>query len=125
VMGAVPAADQGMASGTNNAIRELGGVLGIAVLATVFASHGSYASPATFADGLRPATWVGAAVVGAGALAAAAIPTRRRAVEVTLEVAPRQPPVFQLDAESADAAAALERAGQFLATRLRSEKEEV
>ena len=56
VMGAVPAADQGMASGTNNAIRELGGVLGIAVLATVFASHGSYVSPATFADGLRPAT---------------------------------------------------------------------
>jgi MFS family permease len=82
VMGAVPTADQGMASGTNNAIRELGGVLGIAVLATVFASHGSYVSPATFADGLRPATWVGAAVVGAGALAAAAIPRRRRAASV-------------------------------------------
>jgi EmrB/QacA subfamily drug resistance transporter len=82
VMGAVPAADQGMASGTNNAIRELGGVLGIAVLATVFASHGSYVSPATFADGLRPATWVGAAVVGVGALAAAAIPRRRRAANV-------------------------------------------
>ena len=82
VMGAVPAADQGMASGTNNAIRELGGVLGIAVLATVFASHGSYVSPATFADGLRPAMWVGAAVVGIGALAAAAIPRRRRAASV-------------------------------------------
>ncbi len=45
-------------------------------------------------------------------------------VEVTLEVAPRQPHVFQLDAESAEAAAALERAGRFLATRLRGEKEE-
>ena len=30
-------------SGATNAIRELGGVLGIAVLATVFTSHGSYA----------------------------------------------------------------------------------
>jgi epsilon-lactone hydrolase len=45
-------------------------------------------------------------------------------VEVTLEVAPRQPHVFQLDAGSAEAAAALDRAGRFLAIRLRSEKEE-
>jgi EmrB/QacA subfamily drug resistance transporter len=82
VLGSVPAADQGVASGTNNAIRELGGVLGIAVLASVFASHGSYMSPVTFVDGLRPATWVGAAVVGVGALAAAAIPRRRKAVSV-------------------------------------------
>jgi epsilon-lactone hydrolase len=42
-------------------------------------------------------------------------------VEVTLEVAPRQPRVFQLDAGSAEAA---ERADRFLATRLRGEKEE-
>lgn len=39
-------------------------------------------------------------------------------VAVTLEVVPRQPHVFQLDDESAEAAAALERAGRFLATRL-------
>jgi acetyl esterase/lipase len=45
-------------------------------------------------------------------------------VAVTLEVAPRQPHVFQLDDESAVAAAALERAGRFLATRLGGEKEE-
>ncbi|MCU4187161.1 DHA2 family efflux MFS transporter permease subunit [Acidiferrimicrobium sp. IK] len=82
VLGAVPAADQGAASGANNAIRELGGVLGIAVLATVFAGHGSYASPASFAGGLRWATWVGAGVVGVGALAAAAIPGRRRAASL-------------------------------------------
>ncbi|GAA2700573.1 alpha/beta hydrolase [Nonomuraea recticatena] len=44
-------------------------------------------------------------------------------VAVTLEVAPRQPHVFQLDDGSAEAAAALERAGRFLATRLGSEKE--
>ncbi|WP_406067688.1 alpha/beta hydrolase fold domain-containing protein [Micromonospora sp. NBC_01638] len=45
-------------------------------------------------------------------------------VEVTLEVVPRQPHVFQLDAESAESAAALERAGLFLATRLGGDKEE-
>lgn len=45
-------------------------------------------------------------------------------VAVTLEVVPRQPHVFQLDDESAEAAAALERAGRFLATRLGGEKEE-
>ncbi|QYC41973.1 Monoterpene epsilon-lactone hydrolase [Nonomuraea coxensis DSM 45129] len=39
-------------------------------------------------------------------------------VAVTLEVVPRQPHVFQLDDRSAEAAAALERAGRFLATRL-------
>ena len=53
-------ADQaGQASGATNAIRELGGVLGIAVLATVFTSHGGYASPQAFVDGLIPAMWVG------------------------------------------------------------------
>lgn len=79
VMGAVANADQGVASGANNAIRELGGVLGIAVLATVFASRGSYVTATTFAAGLRPATWVGAGVVVVvGAVAAAAIPRRRR-----------------------------------------------
>ncbi|MGH9077738.1 MAG: hypothetical protein ACRDY0_09865 [Acidimicrobiales bacterium] len=77
VMGAVPGADEGVASGANNAIRELGGVLGIAVLATVFSGHGGYASAVSFASGVRAATWVGAAVVGAGALAALAIPSVR------------------------------------------------
>ncbi|GAA2907416.1 alpha/beta hydrolase [Nonomuraea rubra] len=44
-------------------------------------------------------------------------------VAVTLEVVPRQPHVFQLDDGSAGAAAALERAGRFLATRLGGAKE--
>jgi epsilon-lactone hydrolase len=45
-------------------------------------------------------------------------------VAVTLEVAPRQPHVFQLDNESVEAAAALERAGRFLASRLGAGKQE-
>ena len=35
----------GIASGTNNALRELGGVFGVAVLATVFNRPGVYSSP--------------------------------------------------------------------------------
>jgi EmrB/QacA subfamily drug resistance transporter len=74
VLSAVTARQAGQASGATNAIRELGGVLGIAVLATVFTSHGSYASPQAFVNGLSPAMWVGVAVLTAGALVAALVP---------------------------------------------------
>ncbi len=74
VLSSVRAQQAGQASGATNAIRELGGVLGIAVLATVFTSHGSYVSPQQFVSGLRPAMWVGVAVLAAGALIAAALP---------------------------------------------------
>jgi predicted MFS family arabinose efflux permease len=79
VLSSVRAEQTGQASGATNAIRELGGVLGIAVLATVFTSHGSYASPHAFVSGLIPAMWVGAAVLAAGALIAAALPFSTRA----------------------------------------------
>ena len=81
VLSSVRIDQAGQASGATNAIRELGGVLGIAVLATVFTSHGSYASPQAFVDGLTPAMWVGVAVLAAGALIAAVLPfgkARRR-----------------------------------------------
>src|SRR3954453_18485348 len=67
----------GQASGTNNAIREAGGLFGVAVMSTIFAGAGSFASPQPFVDGFTPALWVGAAVVGAGALVALALPSRR------------------------------------------------
>ena len=44
--------EAGQASGATNAIREVGGTLGVAVLASVFAANGSYASPQAFTDGL-------------------------------------------------------------------------
>jgi MFS family permease len=74
VLSSVKISEAGQASGATNAIRELGGVLGIAVLATVFTSHGSYASPQAYVDGLTPAMWVGVGVLAAGALIAAAFP---------------------------------------------------
>ena len=76
VLSAVRPEEEGKASGANNAIRELGGVFGVAVLAAVFTANGSYISPTAFVDGLIPAMQLGAAVVGLGALAALALPGR-------------------------------------------------
>ena len=47
VLGSVPKALEGVASGTNSAFRELGGVLGIAVLGAVFASSAATPRPRT------------------------------------------------------------------------------
>ena len=78
VLSAVRPEEEGKASGTNNAVRELGGVFGVAVLASVFAHYGGYGSGEAFVNGLNPAIWVGAGVVLAGAAAALAIPGRRQ-----------------------------------------------
>ena len=51
VMNSVPLDRQGVASGTNNAIREIGGVFGVAVLATIFSHSGGYASGQQFVAG--------------------------------------------------------------------------
>jgi EmrB/QacA subfamily drug resistance transporter len=77
VLGAVAPAEAGKASGATNAIREVGGVLGVAVLASVFSSSGSYATPASFADGVTAALPIGAAVLAAGALVALLVPSKR------------------------------------------------
>ncbi|HZC14515.1 MAG TPA: hypothetical protein VE270_10900, partial [Thermoleophilaceae bacterium] len=76
VLGAVRQAEAGQASGATNTIREIGGVLGVAVLATIFTDAGGFGSPDAFVDGLVPAVWVGAAVLAAGALIALLIPGR-------------------------------------------------
>jgi EmrB/QacA subfamily drug resistance transporter len=78
VLSSVRPIEEGQASGANNAIRELGGVFGVAVLASIFASYGGYESATAYVDGLTPAIWVGAALVGVGALAALAIPPLRK-----------------------------------------------
>ena len=85
VLSSVRTTEEGKASGANNAIREVGGVLGVAVLASVFARYGDFAPPAAFNDGLVPATWIGAAVVAAGAAIALAIPPIRRRRQEVLE----------------------------------------
>ena len=77
VLSSVRRDQEGKASGANNAIRELGGVLGVAVLASIFAHTGGYTSGAAFVAGVQPAIIVGSVVVLAGAIAAALIPGRR------------------------------------------------
>ena len=78
VLSAVRPEEEGVASGANNAIRELGGVFGVAVLASVFSANGSYASGTSYVAGLVPALQVGAVVVFFGVLAAIALPGRSR-----------------------------------------------
>ena len=85
VLGSVPVEAEGQASGANNAIRELGGVLGVAVLAAVFAHTGGYQSGQAFTDGMVPAVWIGAGIVLLGSLAAFAI--KRRPARVEAKVA--------------------------------------
>src|SRR5204863_9460099 len=77
VLSSVKPEEEGQASGANNAIRELGGVFGVAVLATIFSSYGGYESGQAFVDGLNPAVWVGAVIVALGAVAALLVPRRR------------------------------------------------
>jgi predicted MFS family arabinose efflux permease len=79
VLSSVRPEQEGVASGANSAFREVGGVLGIAVLGAVFSAKGGYTSGTAYVAGLVPAVWVGVAVVGAGALLALALPRRRRA----------------------------------------------
>jgi EmrB/QacA subfamily drug resistance transporter len=79
ILSAVKPQEEGQASGASNAIRELGGVFGVAVLAAVFSRQGSFQNPQAFVDGMVPAVLIGAVFVGVGAVAAFAIPRTRRA----------------------------------------------
>jgi EmrB/QacA subfamily drug resistance transporter len=77
VLSAVRPEHEGKASGANNAIRELGGVFGVAVLAAVFAHVGGYQSAVAFTHGMQIAVYIGSAIVGAGAVAAGFAYSRR------------------------------------------------
>ena len=86
VLAAVRPEQAGQASGATNAIREVGGVLGVAVLATVFSANGSYLTPQAFTDGLTAALPIAAAVLAVGALAALLVPPRQAATSAQTTV---------------------------------------
>src|SRR5207237_2861089 len=48
VLSSVRKEEEGQASGANNAIRELGGVFGVAVLASIFSQYGGYGTGQSF-----------------------------------------------------------------------------
>lgn len=91
VLAAAPTALAGKASGASSMIREVGGVFGVAVLATVFASSGSYASPAAYTAGLTDAIPVGAAVLAVGAVVGLLTPGRFRRAGTPAEPLPLAP----------------------------------
>jgi len=69
----------------------VGGVFGVAVLATAFSAAGGYESPQAFVDGVTAALPISAAVLAAGALVALLVPGRGAAAECRTEAtrAPR------------------------------------
>jgi len=76
VVSSVPEEAIGKAAGTNSTMRELGGVLGIAIGVAAFAGAGGYATPAAFSDGFVAAITVAAALSVAAALCGVALPSR-------------------------------------------------
>jgi EmrB/QacA subfamily drug resistance transporter len=85
VLGSVRREQEGIASGVNNAIRELGGVLGIAVMGAIFTARGGYGPTRAlsagqhFVNGLTPAVWAGAGLLVVASLAMFLVPRVRQA----------------------------------------------
>ena len=79
VVGSVPEEAIGKAAGTNSTMRELGGVLGIALGVAAFAGAGGYASPAQFSDGFVAAITVAAVLSAVAAICGSALPTKTSA----------------------------------------------
>ncbi|MCB0871097.1 MAG: MFS transporter, partial [Solirubrobacterales bacterium] len=74
VVASVREAETGKASGATNAIREIGGVMGVAVLSSVFAANGGFTSPQAFTDGVVAAMPIAVVVLAIGAVLSLLIP---------------------------------------------------
>jgi EmrB/QacA subfamily drug resistance transporter len=83
VISAVPPEAIGTASGTTSTMRQLGGVVGIALAVAAFGAVGSYASPTQFSDGFVAAMAVASGLSLLAALAGAALPVRRATEPLT------------------------------------------
>jgi EmrB/QacA subfamily drug resistance transporter len=92
VLASVRPQEAGQASGATNAIREVGGVMGVAVLAGVFSANGGYGDPQAFTDGVTAALPIAAGVLGLGAVAALLVPGKARSARATA-AAPAAEPV--------------------------------
>ena len=102
VLASVRAENAGKASGATNAIREIGGVMGVAVLASVFAANGGYESPQAFTDGVTAALPIAVVVLALGAVLALLVPKKAGLAPATAE---RQTDGTRVTGEAAPAAA--------------------
>ncbi|GAA4689944.1 MFS transporter [Phytohabitans rumicis] len=91
VTGSVPPEGQGIASGTQRALAQAGGLFGVAIVSAVFASAGGYGSAQSFIDGFTKAMWVAALVPALGLLVALFAP--RPAQVAAQAVTPQAEPV--------------------------------
>jgi hypothetical protein len=114
VMAPVARHETGIASGTNSALRELGGVFGVAVLASVFSRPGLYSSPDTFVAGFRSALWVAVASSAVGIPIALSLnrasslkraPSLKQAPSLKRALAPRPEPAVAPDGMADQASA--------------------
>jgi EmrB/QacA subfamily drug resistance transporter len=82
VVGSVEPQHIGKASGTLSTVRQLGAVFGVAILAALFQTAGSYASPQSFTDGFIVAIAASGALALSGAVAGLGLrhPRRTRTV---------------------------------------------
>lgn len=78
VLSAVQPVEMGKASGVFNTLRQLGGVVGIALLVAVFLAHGNADTAARFASGFNRALMVSALLSLAGAAVALRLPSRQQ-----------------------------------------------
>ncbi|HTJ70200.1 MAG TPA: DHA2 family efflux MFS transporter permease subunit [Actinospica sp.] len=88
VLSAVRPQEIGKASGAYNALRQLGGALGIAVLSTVFSARGSYTTPQAVTDGFSAAMLAACALAALGALAGLGVVHRTPTARPAASAAP-------------------------------------
>jgi MFS family permease len=82
IVSSVPHDRMGIASGINGSVREFGGVLGVALAATIFASAGSYGSPISFTAGFVQSIWACAIMSATGLVAAILSAPIRRTLSI-------------------------------------------
>ncbi len=87
VLGAVDDVSLGKAAGVNSMMRELGGVVGIAVTVAVFLGTGDTGGVQPFIDGFDPALVVAAGLALLGAAFGAAVPSRSGVASTDLALA--------------------------------------
>jgi EmrB/QacA subfamily drug resistance transporter len=90
--------EEGVASGVNASVRQVGVVLGVAVFSRIFAGEGGgYGSAAAFVSGLRPALWAAAGVLAVAVVAAALTPASPASPAADAQQPPQDQSLAQAD----------------------------